>query len=725
MLFLKLFPRFTTQLLKDMLFSERNNINSIMDCQSQKIRYQSYTIPFDVQLFQSLCPKYTKSIVFVTIIKPFFKMQLAHQYSSLLIHVQFLGILGASLLHDAVNFVLDAEQGLVLDQVCRTWIFSSEDVDSRASVGILQGLPQVKAVMMATKHTNVSTLDVPRSDEELRRPHLVIKFSSQCSAVFILGLGRANFELQTKSVVSSKLARSNKDYFFYVGSTQEKDQFLKSPIEVDIRNKYFVTLSNSGVSSIQDTCTTLDPMKRPLFIHTCDHGVLNGRLIRFSTSVELYLTFWSVGNKQYGKGVNFKIISEAARFYNYTFFLRYASDGRSTGYYRNGRWYGAVGDVFRRVNDVAVSLGIADDRDTVVDNGIPFFLSTFVFFIKTPPLQTDWKAIGNSFDSFVWSMVILSIFATMLTNYALVRFKPKNESNSVHISFVEIALSVLCILIEQAANRKSWTTARVRILIVCLLIYGEIVGTAYQSKLISAMTFITPEKIPLTHTELVEQNYKILFRYYGGIAYVQALASKNPIEKTIFRRATLVNSSEDCIVSAILTEKTVCLDWTMHGLYSTHKNATVHVSQTKSLMIMSKDYTYACLMGWFHRMNSPFRESFDRYIIWTYASGLFRKWFTEHSENTKRDGARWVNSQKDSLVNRRILESYEENMDTGPKPLFMRSFYGVIGILIVGLAISTITFLVETPSGKIPALKYKKKLMAVFAFKHTLGNVRL
>jgi hypothetical protein len=167
------------------------------------------------------------------------------------------------------------------------------------------------------------------------------------------------------------------------------------------------------------------------------------------------------------------------------------------------------------------------------------------------------------------------------------------------------------------------------------------------------------------------------------------------MQHEIVRRAILINSSQECIVVAILTERSACLDWDEHGSYASYTNATFHERQTKDLIIRAKDSLMEGLwIAWIFRNMSPLIETFDSYVLATFASGIYNKWVEEDWTKSKLDGARWLNANKNLPANKKILETFGE-FTSSIKALALSSLYGVFGMLFLSCTTAGFVFFVE------------------------------
>jgi len=341
-------------------------------------------------------------------------------------------------------------------------------------------------------------------------------------------------------------------------------------------------------------------------------------------------------------------------------------------------------------------MGMTATRDVVIDNGISFEENKRIFFINDQILKSSWKAIFSPFQTLVWGLIAGAAICLIPAYYFSLQLNlPSFLDRSSRVKILNtVIISLSTILLEQSFKLgKLWRGIRIRFLIMLWVLFCLIMGAGYRSRLIYFLTFISPnEEVPSTHQGLVAANYEILFRNYGGIAYTFAKESRDSVQQEIFKRAALYNSSESCILASILISRSACLDWEIQGGYAVATNATIHAHQAKSLLIKSKDSVLTTFTTWVHRKRSPWRDTFDSYLIQLFASGHYLKWQTDDWGLAKVEGAKWLRTKnRNNPLKQRILDVFDENSNA-PKPLQFETIYGMLGLLILGSIAAFIIF---------------------------------
>jgi hypothetical protein len=254
---------------------------------------------------------------------------------------------------------------------------------------------------------------------------------------------------------------------------------------------------------------------------------------------------------------------------------------------------------------------------------------------------------------------------------------------------------VLRTFLEQSGlGQRLLRCSSARLITAAWSIFCLVLGTSYRSKLINFLTFLDTSVIPSTHRDLVDANYKLYFRYYGGVAYEYMLDSSNPIHHSILNAALLVNSSAACVAAAALTENSACLDYDFHGDYAIWTNATLWAHEDQGFFIKSKDKDIPLLMSFNLRKGSPFTESFDVFLLQTFASGLYDEWIQQDWTGSKIQAAKWLRSQSESEL-KRTIENVYRKLSSNPRPISSQSLYGAFIAAVVGLAFAILALLGE------------------------------
>jgi len=527
------------------------------------------------------------------------------------------------------------------------------------------------------------------SYEELNRPGYPgpIRHSTQCQLVYIFN----SFTETTLALLFQHVVRPSKDNFLYISELSAIDAFRKSSFSLDIRYKVYIQLSKFSKLENIDESSSRD--------RKCSQMLQGRRLVVATITGNPSLRFQNNpdGSLMEASRIHFHLLQDSAKRYNFTYRIQYSSNRGSSGFLKNGRWHGNVGDVFHRVADIGLGCGLTFHRSSAVDNGFPTENVARVFFIRAPPPSLSWKAIFHPFQPRVWLFLGLTLVALVIAYFTVshVQRRSRQHGPSNATKFSTVVTSIIEIWCEQPGNEFNWSGRSIKTLITFWMGFCLVMRAGYRSRLIFFLTFNMPDEVPLTHRAIVAENYKLLYRYYGGVAYKHAQDSKDPMQHEIIRRALLVNSSEECILGALTTENAACLDWNQHGSYAMHTNATVHVQQERDFMFQSIDSVMSGLpVAWIFRKGSPLIEVFDSYIFSTLAAGIYHKWVENDLRKTKLNAARWLNENRHLEANKRILDLNEQFV-TKNKALTLPSLYGIFSMLGVGVVLALCILILE------------------------------
>jgi len=634
-----------------------------------------------------------------------------------------------------LNSLVFSSRDLRPGATCKTWTLVASHKsnvlieDSTCGQNTFGGSEIRQAYLQFTFHsswkqTNGSGehfFDKTYTDEEILHPGYPgpLLHSPQCQLVLLHSFESdfKGLEDLTRTVVAGRISRPHKDYFLYISNPVANALFSKTKFAGEIRHKFYFSQSANSTPDFNDACTrsNINPSEFKLnprsfsesvslFRRDCKDGLAGSHLVISSVLGTPWLQFTADANqKPIGNditGIYYTLFKDSALKFNFTFELQYANTGGSSGFKKNGRWYGVVGEVYNREADIGWGTGITPFRHLVVDNSVSTEELSRIFFIRAPSLTRTWRAIFSPLHRDLWLLIIGTAFLLIPCCYLALHFELLNSVFPVHSSMEaymirEVVTSVMAIWTEQSASTKPWIGFRIKCLMFLWMLSCLVITSGYRSRLVSSLTFNTPKEVPLTHAALIQENFRLLFRYYGGVAYNFAKLSNDPMQHEIIARSILINSSQECVREIIRGENVACLDWDVHGGYAVTTNSTVSERQERDLIIKSKDSVVSCLqIAWIFRKLSPITETFNSYIGRIWSSGISNKWSSEDWAHSKSKAAKWVKQNPNEPGNKKALEVYAELTGT-TKVLGLSSFYGLFAILGIGELFGVIIWLLE------------------------------
>jgi len=576
--------------------------------------------------------------------------------------------------------------------VCKTWVFISQTrefiIDTDVFRTLVFNVALLFVSVLPSSIVGKNYAEHEQTADELLFPTYSgpMRHSAQCQIVSVLCFAMDSRRI-TDALSHQRIIRPQKDYFIFYGHS------VQLSLLDHLRHKFRFAFDHMrNLIQVEDSCLEQKTHSPSLFTLKCDR-ILHGKSMRVRAMLgRCYVRFdkaEKANEKGGGSGLFYDILKSCAENFNFTFSLQTSDHGGASGFKKNGRWYGTVGEVFHHEADLGIAIGMTATRDGAIDNGISFEENKRVFFIKERKLRSSWKAILAPFQPQVWFCIICAAILIIPVYYFSLKLDLAITAELYRVVFsrgvlTEIVVSLIKILFEQSSTQGKKFGTRIRCVIILWVTFSLIMGAGFRSRLIFFLTVVgTDVQVPATHEALVATNYKILFRNYGGIAYKFTKDSQDPVQMKIFNRAILYNTSQECIIAAMVIENSACLDWEVHGSYAVATNATIHPHQAKSLLIKSKDSVLTTMLTWVYRKRSPWRDTFDAYLLRILASGLYVKWGTDDWRQGKIEGAKWLHRQTDSPINGKLLDAFKE-FGTSPKPLALASIYGILCLLLMG-----------------------------------------
>jgi len=533
----------------------------------------------------------------------------------------------------------------------------------------------------------------------------ILRHTVNCISEFLITRAESEDELKTvaNEVLWRKLARPSTDFFFLVGPKSEIRAFSESRFGHDVRFKYAVVIQANMSSYLFSYCAIV-PEQLDLFNRRC-YSVLNGQHF-IATSVMHIAKFRYEnnpdGSRKWGAGVYFSLLNEASCRYNFTFGVGYANFGGAAGFVKNGSWFGAVGEVFKREADLAFGTGITVHRYSVVDPSVTLSYFSRAFFVSAPRVSTSWKSVYRPLAPSVWFSLMLTLLLALpaycISAKAYAKFNSQHQRSKS--SLVTVFDALLEVLLEQGTSISAWKGLRMLFLFILWAFVCIILQTGYRCKLVSFLTTLEKEPVPRTHNELSLSSHTIYFRYYGGIPYRHMVESNDEMHKRFLQKIILVNSSIECVVLAIMTDYSACMDFKPTSEFVIATNATLHANARNEILVPSEDVDVVLNLVWSFRKGSPLVESFNTVILRSLASGLTDHWLKMDGDAKKLAGAKWTKSLQTSALKDKIVSLLTFQ---SVKPLFLTDLTGSFALFIFGVVVSLVGIFAETTVSRFGA----------------------
>jgi len=608
-----------------------------------------------------------------------------------------------SILKVASHFTHSAQIQSSTTFVCDTWVFPASgklepEFGSQAYPINIMKPSVVRGSGWSYPKSNFS-YNQEFDEEDTLTPSVlgVRKLGTSCVSVFMeTTLQLKSTEETIQEVISSKHARPHKDFFIFIGSIPLLRRAFKQSAELaELRYKYILQ-QNYFWNSCEQAGEWLELFSRKCVTHVAGHHF---QIVASALKQFVHFVNDSSGNEKPG-GAVYSILAETSRRLNFSFELKYAGFRGSSGFKRDGVWRGAVGDVFSRDADIALGIATTVFRNAAVDTSVPTNIIKRTFFIRTPPFTNRWDSIVWPLSATVWFLLLVTtLFVAIPGIYACALFNCHAEIDNPN-SKLKILISVVealyRILLEQETVELKSKNNRVRFVLMLWTFFALIIGTGYESKLITVLSFIGQDAVPRTHEELSSSNYKLYFRYMGGWAYKFAESSPLARHKRILQRALLVNSSEDCLFAALFSpDPAAWMDYDVNGEFSLGEFATlIPRVERNPLFVQSEDVDHSALNTWGFHKGSPLTESFDPFLLHILAAGLYDLGAKQEGYKVRLRGAKALRENSDKSVKEK-MEAIVASLMGGPKALTTEAVRGVFLLIFGGIVGGGLALLLE------------------------------
>ena len=155
----------------------------------------------------------------------------------------------------------------------------------------------------------------------------------------------------------------------------------------------------------------------------------------------------------------------------------------------------------------------------------------------------------------------------------------------------------------------------------------------------------------------------------------------------------LVKDSHECYHKSA-TSNYGCISWQSFADYLSARNFTDKSGRSK--LVVAPSFTFFIPCGWVLEKRAIFRTNFDRVLHMGHDSGLVLKWEQMDWDFVRK--RRW--SWERSAVNESVNALQED--DGGPTPLHIQNLIGGFYLLIICIAMCSVSFAAELFVFKMP-----------------------
>ncbi|CAG7830194.1 unnamed protein product, partial [Allacma fusca] len=399
-------------------------------------------------------------------------------------------------------------------------------------------------------------------------------------------------------------------------------------------------------------------------------------------------------------GLGYNFVRSMADKYNFTFDYRHENH---TNHRQNadGSWNGFLAFAADCRTDMIVWFGDTYQRDPYLDFTPAVFNHPVVFFATLPKTKLNWYGIAYVFSSGTWLCVVISLLIVIPLFYARLRYFTSYETECCASTETPLFYSVvlpLCALLQQDCGS---IPKNVRALMGLFLFYSIVIGTCFNSNLISFLTYPDSEPVPDSPQELSEMtDFTIKCMHYPGAAEDLFFTStKIPLFLKIKARMENVNTKlmARTLMETVVGTKIAVINYLGIAMVEVVQNITLHPNfyPFKRARVPLFDNLVSIAL----RKYSKYTKIASKNVGMLQNTGHFEKWFDQTLDVVKKDGIRWLKKVRKEGpkhgLGYEVVKLTEEAMSSETKPFTLVHFGLAFYCLIWGLVLSSVWFMYE------------------------------
>lgn len=389
----------------------------------------------------------------------------------------------------------------------------------------------------------------------------------------------------------------------------------------------------------------------------------------------------SVRLKNSGKfaGAQYELVTEIATRTNFTVNVYDNMTKPGFGTYINGSWTGIVGELISGRADLTPALGPTLQRFPFISLSTIAYVMPLTLSLKTPNRSRHWNALIKPLTPIVWMLTLLSYLAITLFFLMNLETPLRNyhQTSRVFLLFYNL-------LLGQSGTIPNYI--RSRGLLLTWIYFSYVIGTAYNSNLVSFLTFLEKEKVPTSFEELYKSPYyHVVAHDVRGMEHELLQNSTSPVIKGIVKRMAWTRDIKSCLNFAAQSKK-VCVVWLF-----VFQTAIAKLSATNpdlNSLMTTKDSGGVVYGGVGFKKGSIYQETFNRFVGMAGNGHLVDLWRELYMIKVKQESARRAKAEN-------IFVRHQADNDGSAKPLNVSSLLIVLFLIFAGLAGSLGVFLIE------------------------------
>ena len=352
----------------------------------------------------------------------------------------------------------------------------------------------------------------------------------------------------------------------------------------------------------------------------------------------------------------------------------------------NDTWVGLRRDLANRATDIVIaSMTQKANSSKTYEISTIYIHDTLTWFSPSGEQSPQWENITEIFSELIWGLLSLSFIFLSLVIWQLATLD-KSEHTSYQSAF-NCFFKVFCVLLGNTVDIKP-RAFLVRVTFCMWLLFALIIGTAYQSSLVSFLTNPRFDATIGTMKELMKSDLKCGM-YPGTISWFE----DNPYESQILNKLVDCFDVDNCAKQMAYKRNMALLGGKLH---LTFLSATKYNNRGTPLYV-------------------PFRESVSFYYI----SMAFPKdtilldRFNEVIGRIVQSG--FVGYWWGIIKNRKIRQTEDDSDDADEKNdlqvLTVQNLQGAFFIVVLGSGFALFVFLIETVHFNLTANARNKTIL--------------
>ncbi|XP_023215018.1 glutamate receptor U1-like isoform X1 [Centruroides sculpturatus] len=381
---------------------------------------------------------------------------------------------------------------------------------------------------------------------------------------------------------------------------------------------------------------------------------------------------------KYG-GVDFNIVEELAKYFQFEYNFVYSEDGIS-GDPINDTWSGSLGMVLRKEVDIAVThISLSTEREEIVDFTFPYFYDGVIIMTRYTGEKSRASAVIRPFSNDIWVAIIIAFLLTSLMVPLIVKLSDDNTDSKW--SFWRALWYFYGCLLQQGGTKTPFQHS-LRILFAIWWIFSVIICSSFSGIVTSCLY----QPIPNDQIETVNQLLKKLETSEYKVGTLNSSSILRNIGKSKdgplyqIRKNIQKNKREQ-----ILRNKDDVTKWVKSGFHAFIYPSSILKIQIAHLddknYVFSQDQIYSLAYAVALRRNSSMDDRFNRVIEKLSDSGLVEKWMDDVVFK-KRISMQPIN-------NATLEEGSDEN------PIILSDLVGAFVVLGIGYFLSSFVFSIE------------------------------